>query len=111
MNNVFSKKINIIYYFSILAVMILGFLVGEITRSLDKIEPVIKGILGATTIFLLYILFVVPDKPIGVSELDNLEIDYQLILRHCILFFIVFIIFNWSIHYVIDAVRFIIATV
>ena len=105
MKKMFSDKIFNIYLFSIIVAAIIGFITGKIIHNLDKMAIVVEGILGAVTLYLIYLLFLSTSKPLDEINEPNVKIDFRRILRHSVMYFFIFIVVAWASQYVIDAAR------
>lgn len=109
MKKIFPNIRSIVYFLSIIVASFLGYMAGRSLHKLEGAEPIINGILSAATLLLIFILFLAPKKPMGVEGIDEIEIDYKVILRHSTLFFFLLIICTWALQYIIDALRYVLA--
>ncbi len=103
---IFSDKAFTIYLFSVIVAAVLGILVGKIIRNYEDMEPIIRGILSVATLYLILILFISTSKPLDKLNDPDVQIDLQLIVKHSVMYFFIFIIVTWATQYAIDAVRY-----
>lgn len=93
----------LVYILLVLIVIFIGSKIGAIAYSQ---ETVIKGILGATNIYFIYILFVSQRSNVGV--ILNRQIKFPESIKYVLLTLVLYLVMYWSVRYAITAVLFLV---
>ena len=86
----------------------LGFITGRKIYNIDGIDLIVRGIIGGVTIYLLFVLYLTPSKPLDELNDAEININFRMMLKHSVFFYFIFVIFAWALQFVVDAIRYII---